>query len=301
METVRIPNSATYSPLALTDVAFAAPLASRLLLGATLPGRMLQAAALGAYAASVVSDWAQRHGVRPIVFEETYGAGVRKLDAMTVEQRWEDAQRWSRPLAQLFRPCDRELAVLAEDVNERLTSCIAGVTGQRVETSSAVRRMTLSGFLMPFALGSCDILSGDVAIFRNTGVFMPHILAHEFSHRKGYFKELEAQALAYLALSESQDPVLRQAALAERVYRNLRVMDGGDHQTYLDLVERLDFPDGLKRDFVALGPGDGGASWVTDRMRDLYDLRMKATGQNGLSDYDEGFTNFLFTIEKVSS
>ena len=28
----------------------------------------------------------------------------------------------------------------------------------------------------------------------------------------------------------------------------------------------------------------------------LVDVRMRLTGQNGLSDYDEGFTNFLWTF-----
>jgi len=32
-------------------------------------------------------------------------------------------------------------------------------------------------------------------------------------------------------------------------------------------------------------------------MKPLYDKRMKLTGQNGLSDYDLGFTNFLYTFE----
>jgi hypothetical protein len=33
-------------------------------------------------------------------------------------------------------------------------------------------------------------------------------------------------------------------------------------------------------------------------MKVLYDERMKMTGQNGLSDYDVGFTNFLHTYAK---
>jgi hypothetical protein len=32
-------------------------------------------------------------------------------------------------------------------------------------------------------------------------------------------------------------------------------------------------------------------------MRRVYEARMRATGQNGLSDYDLGFTNFLYTFE----
>ena len=32
-------------------------------------------------------------------------------------------------------------------------------------------------------------------------------------------------------------------------------------------------------------------------MRRVYDARMRVTGQNGLSDYDLGFTDFLYTFE----
>jgi hypothetical protein len=33
-------------------------------------------------------------------------------------------------------------------------------------------------------------------------------------------------------------------------------------------------------------------------MRSIYDQRLKLTGQNGISDYDEGFTNFLWTFSR---
>jgi hypothetical protein len=35
-------------------------------------------------------------------------------------------------------------------------------------------------------------------------------------------------------------------------------------------------------------------------MRKLYDQRLKLTGQNGISDYDLGFTNFLWTFSRTS-
>ena len=299
METIRIPNSATYSPIALTDLIFAAPVASRLLLGATLPGRLLQAAAFGAYAGSVVGDWASRKGVRKIDFLATYGADVKHLDAMTDEERLKDAMRFADELIDIYKPVERSREVLAVDVNERLTSYIAGVTGQRVETSSSVREMTLASLLMPYAVGSCDILSGDIAVFQSTGVFEPHILAHEFCHRKGYLKELEAQALAYLALSTSQDQRLRQAALAERVYRNFRALDGGDAEVYGQLLEESALSGQLLEDFQRLRPGSDRGGWFGKTMREVYDSRMKLTGQNGLSDYDRGFTDFLFTYEKA--
>ena len=301
METIRIPNSATYSPISLTDLMIAAPLASRLLIGATLPGRLIQAAAAGAYAGSVIGDWASRRGVRKIDFLATYTSDVKHMDEMPEERRREDIQRFSRELMQIHEPVRRSRELLAGDVNERLTSYIAGVTGQRVETSSSVREMTLARLMMPFAIGSCDILSGDVAVFRSTGVFEPHVLAHEFCHRKGYLKELEAQGLAYLSLSRSRDPVLRQAALAERVYRNLRVLDGDDPARYGELLEETPLGGEVLEDFRRLRPPGQRPGAFSTAMRELYDSRMKLTGQNGLSDYDRGFTNFLYTYELAVS
>ena len=301
METIRIPNSATYSPVALTDLIFAAPLASRLLIGATLPGRVLQLAAAGAYVASALGDWASRRGVRKIDFLETYSSDVQHMEEMPESQRREDVQRFSEELMDIYTPVTRKRDILASDVNERLTSYMAGITGQRVETSSAIRNVTLARFMMPFASGSCDILSGDIAVFRPTGVFEPHILAHEFSHRKGYLKELEAQALAYLSLSSSRDPQLRQSALAERVYRNLRVLDGDDPQRYGELLDATSLAGDVLEDFRRLRPPDQRTGAVTNAMKELYDARMKMTGQNGLSDYDLGFTNFLYTTEKTAA
>ena len=136
-------------------------------------------------------------------------------------------------------------------------------------------------------------------MFRSTGIFEPHILAHEFCHRKGYLKELEAQALAYLALAGSRDPQLRQAALAERVYRNLRVLDGDDPARYGELLDATPLSGPVLEDFRRLRPPDQRPGPFSTAMRELYDSRMKLTGQNGLSDYDRGFTNFLYTYEQA--
>jgi len=299
METVRIPNSATYSPVSLTDVMFAAPLASRLLLGATLPGRILQAAAAGAYLGSAAGDWTARRGVRKIDFMETFGADVRHMDEMPEDERRADVQRCAEELMDLREPPPRSRAELAADVNERLTSFVAGVTGQRVETSSEVRGFTLPGLLIPFASASCDVLSGDISLLRSTGVFDPHVLAHEFGHRKGYYKELEAQALAYLALSGSRDGRLRRAALAERAYRSLRVLDGGDPARFGRLLDATPLAGPVLEDFRRLRPPGKREGRLAEAMRELYDARMKLAGQNGLSDYDLGFTNFLYTYEKA--
>lgn len=299
MERVEIPGDATYSPVALTDVLFAAPLASRLLLGATLPGRVLQAAAFGYYAGSSIKDWMARYGVRKIGFEEEFGSDVNHLEEMPHEDRVAEIRLLGEAMNDGYDGTRVPRDELAVEVNRHLTSYMASITGQEVVTSSEVRSFTLTALIFPFAMGTCDIVSGDVAIFKDTGIFEPHIVAHEFCHRKGYFKELHAQALAFLAMRNSGESLLIQAARAERMHRHLRVLTGDDLETFNALVDEAGLRTELEEAFHQLRPAPNAyESAVGKVMRKMYDERMKLTGQNGLSDYDLGFTNFLYTFGK---
>lgn len=299
MDEIRIPNDATYAPFSLTDVIATAPLASRLLLGATLPGRVLSAAALGLYAGSAAKDWVSRRQMRWIDFQKEFGADVKTLQEMPASERRDEVERVAARLDEGYTSERIPRDVLAKSVNDHLTEYMAGITGQRVYTSSEVRDFTLAKLVFPFAMGVCDVVSGDVALFRDTGIFEPHVICHEFVHRKGYWKELHAQALSYLALMSSGDPVLVQSALAERLHRQLKVLAGDDHQKYHDLVDGLDMRSELAEELHALRPDPGAyESSVSAVMKRVYDERLKLTGQNGLSDYDVGFTNFLWTFTK---
>lgn len=300
MNEIHIPNDATYSPVALSDLITAAPLASRILLGATLPGRVVSAAALGLYAGSAVKDWMHRRDVTWIDFEDEFGSDVKHLDPMPEVARRDEIDRLAAVLDREYTAERRPRAELAEECNGHLTDYIASMTGQRVVTSSEVRDFTLARLIFPFAMGVCDIISGDVAIFKDTGIFEAHIITHEFAHRKGYWKELHAQALSYLALTQSGDPMLIQAGRAERLHRQLKVVSRHDHDTYHDMVEGLGMREELTREFHALRPDPSTyESTVSTVMKALYDQRLKVTGQNGLSDYDEGFTNFLWTFSRA--
>ncbi|MGD8730070.1 MAG: DUF3810 family protein, partial [Gemmatimonadota bacterium] len=188
---------------------------------------------------------------------------------------------------------------LAVEANRELTEYIAGITGQRVHTSSELRDFTLARLVFPFAMGVCDVVSGDVALFKDTGIFEPHVICHEFVHRKGYWKELHAQVLSYLALMASGDPVLVQAALAERLHRQLKSLAGDDHGAYHELVDGLEVRDAISDELHALRPPAGAyEGTVSVVMKRVYDERLKLTGQNGISDYDVGFTNFLWTFSR---
>jgi len=297
MDEIRIPNDATYAPVALTDLIAAAPLASRLLLGATLPGQIIGTAAFGVYAGSAVKDWVRRWDMRRIDFQKEFGTDVHTLVPMPEQERREEVERLARLVDDAYTDVRRPTAKLARDVNRHLTEYIASITGQLVHTSSAVRDFTLAKVVFPFAMGVCDVLSGDVAIFHDSGVLAPHVLGHEFTHRKGYWKELHAQVLSYLSLMSSGDPVLVQAARTERLHRQLKALVGDDPDRYHDLVDALAMRDELSNTLHSLQPDHGvyeGA--VTVVMKRLYDERLKLTGQNGISDYDVGFTNFLWTF-----
>ncbi|MGB1842143.1 MAG: DUF3810 family protein [Longimicrobiales bacterium] len=299
MDEIRIPNDATYAPFSLTDVIATAPLASRLLLGATLPGRVVSAAALGMYAGSAVKDWVSRRDMRWIDFQREFGGDVKTLNEMPEAARRAEIEKLARRLDEGWTDEKIPRDELAVAVNGHLTEFIAGVTGQRVHTSSEVRDFTLAKLIFPFAMGVCDIVSGDVALFRDTGIFEPHVICHEFVHRKGYWKELHAQALSYFALMSSGDPVLIQSALAERLHRQLKVLASEDHQVYHELVDELDMRTELAGALHALRPDPGVyESSVSVVMKRVYDERLKLTGQNGISDYDVGFTNFLWTFSK---
>jgi hypothetical protein len=298
MDRVRIANDATYSPLPLLDVALVAPLASRLLLRASLPGRIVQTAALGLYAGSAARDWLARLDVRRIEFRDTFGADVHHLRTMPVAEREREVRTLVEQANDAWTADRIPRRDAAVEIDRHLTDYIASVTGQRVETSTEVRSFTVAKLIFPFALGSCDMLSGDVAIFRDTGLFEPHVIAHEFCHRKGYYKELEAQALAYLALAGSGDAVLAQSARCERLHRNLKVLAGDRPEDFHRRVEEAGLREELLLQFRALRPITGPVARRVERtMRALYDERMKLTGQNGISDYDLGFTNFLYSVE----
>lgn len=298
MERLRIPNLATYLPIAPSDLLLTAPIAARVLFGASPAGRALQTAAFGIYAGSAAIDWAVRADAKRVDFEDSFGLEPLSPPPATDKARRTDIEKIVEKLNAGYQPMRVPRKELAEEVDRHLTEFLAELTGQRLETSARVRQFMLAQMLFPFALGAADPLTGDVAIFKSVGVFEPHVIAHEFCHRKGYLKEVEAQVLAYLALVGCGDPVLEQSALCERLDRQLWVLSGRNPVEYNELLVEIGLREELRAGFEFRHPTEQTyARLVGPLMKGAYDARMKLTGQNGLSDYDEGFTNFLLAIE----
>jgi len=301
MERLRIPNLATYLPIAPSDLLLAAPVAARVLFGASPAGRALQVGAVGVYAGSAALDWAFRVDAKRVDFDAVFGVDPLHPPEATRPERRADVERLAESVNGGYLPMKIPRRELAEEVDRHLTQFLAELTGQWLETSAQVRSYMLAQIVFPFALGAADPLTGDVAIFKSVGVFEPHVIAHEFCHRKGYLKEVEAQILAYLALAGSGDPVLEQSAFCERLDRQLWVLSGRDAVRYNELLVEIGLREELRLGLELRHPTEATYSrLITPIMKGMYDARMKLTGQNGLSDYDEGFTDFLLAIERIA-
>jgi len=80
------------------------------------------------------------------------------------------------------------------------------------------------------------------------------------------------------------------------------VLSGERAETYHDLVEELPVREEIRAELHRLRPDPSSyESAMSGVMRTVYDARLKLTGQNGISDYDVGFTNFLWSFARSPS
>jgi hypothetical protein len=92
-----------------------------------------------------------------------------------------------------------------------------------------------------------------------------------------------------------------QSALSERLHRHLKVL-AERREEYHEMVDGLGLREELAKEMRALKPEIGAYEGAVGAvMKRIYEERLKLTGQNGISDYDEGFTNFLWTFSHSST
>ncbi len=246
--------------------------------------------------ASSTPYFATTMSLKNLDFQKHFGADVKTLKNQSQGERFGEIETLVEKLNDEYVPQNYEKKELARLVNRELENYLESITGEVVRTSSRIRKFGFFKVLFPFALGACSPIDGEIYIFKDTGVFEPHLITHELAHRHGYMKELHAQALAYLALMNSKNPVFMQSANCERLNRQIMVVNNHDRKQARFFTENSDLRAELRRDFLKLMKKRGiYESVVSLAMLPIYSLRMKLTGQNGLQDYSEGFTNFLYT------
>ncbi|MBI5066193.1 DUF3810 family protein [Candidatus Woesearchaeota archaeon] len=252
---------------------------------------------LAVWLSSSIPYFIESNFAKRINFQKQFGADIKTLQQQSLGERFEEIEKLTEKLNDEYLPQDYERKELAKLVNKELEDYLESITGVRVETSDRIRNFGIVKMLMPFALGACQPIDGEIYIFKDMGVFEPHVITHELAHRHGYGKELHAQALAYLALMNSKNPVFMQSANCERLKRQIGVVNYEDRRSAREFTENLDLRAELRGDFLRLMKRPGIYERVVSlAMLPVYSLRMKLTGQNGLKDYGEGFTNFLHTI-----
>jgi len=230
-----------------------------------------------------------------------YGVDMNSYTHMPMEHRISEIDLLTEIVNDEFRPVNYGRKELAKTVNDALTDYIAGLTGVRVETSSRTRKHgTIRLVLSSLAGGWTNTLNGEVYIFGG-GVLEPHFIAHEFAHRKKYFPELEAQIIAYFSLINSGNSVLIQAANCERLGRNMQVFAGESKRKTYQVIEESKLRAELKNNFTRLYSAKH-INPIKKRilipvLKEIVELRMRLTGQKGVTDYSKGFTDFLYSAE----
>jgi len=299
IEEILVPNFISKIPIPILDSAVVITIASIITkkYGLDNVSDYLQYATglfMGSYFFSALLDATQRTKVKKIDFKEVYGKDLKNLKSMKLEDREGKIKELTEKLNDEYVPQNYKRKELAEIVNEELTNYISGITKQRIITSPKVRSFGISKLIYPFAAGGCDILGCEVYIFKKLGVFEPYIIGHEFAHRKRYMKELEAQVITYYSFMSSNNPVLVQSANCEELNGHFVVLSDWNRYVKTDIVENSGLRPELKKDFM-IRRGKPGLyeNIVSKIMLPLYNLGMKLSGQNGLHDYDEGFTNFI--------
>jgi len=109
--------------------------------------------------------------------------------------------------------------------------------------------------------------------------------AHELAHGLGFARENEANYVAWLACSRSEDPVLRYSALLQASRRVLGAIAAHDEQRARALVETLE--PGVRRDQEAIVRFWTAAESLTTRLaQNVNDAYLKSQGQvHGIRTY----------------
>ncbi len=157
---------------------------------------------------------------------------------------------------------------------------------------------TRYGFLSPLHVGAKQLaiskpmtythLSGFYACYTgeaNVNINYPDYViaftaAHEMAHQRGIAREDEANFIAYLACTVSEDTYLRYAGHANMMDYLAAAMAKADPEAWRERLYRF-YPDGLVREYAAYAEmfkpyRDNVASTVSDAVNDTY---LKAQGQ----------------------
>jgi hypothetical protein len=167
--------------------------------------------------------------------------------------------------ASLVRALENAWSLAAEEMSLPELGSRKYGAAKRLVLSPALSHLGLEGFFFPFT-GEAN-LNGDLP-----AISVPHAMAHEQAHQRGFGPEDEANFMGYVAASLSEDPLTRYSAhmFAQRqMLRALRQQDREAARRIAD--ERLP---GVQRDLRDVNAFwkeyRGTASRAANRVNDAY-------------------------------
>lgn len=192
----------------------------------------------------------------------------------------------------------------AEIAGKTLDKLVYKIEGVKIKTSNVVKKSYLAKYMMPHALGGCNLISKDIDIFQQMPYISPSIVAHELCHRKGYFKENDAEVLAHLAGFMTDDPVFIQSSRISRLRREWQSLKL-QKEEFNDYLSSLKLPVKMKskliKQEIQKNNGDGNplAKSFANIQLTMYKILMRILGQKeGLERYTRIFTEDLHALEK---
>lgn len=194
----------------------------------------------------------------------------------------------------------------AKIAGKTLDEIIYKIEGVRIKTSNVVKNSYVTKYIMPHALGGCNLISGEIEIFRQLPYMSFSISAHELAHRKTYINENEAEVLAHLTGFATKNPVFIQSSRVSRLRREYQTLfqthfQKPKEEELLDFFHDLKLPQKLKNWMVDTEVSKPGVVMrgVMKGQLAMYKVIMRILGQKeGLRRYTEIFTADLYAMEQ---
>ena len=232
--------------------------------------------------------------IKKIDFKEVYGVDINNLQQMSLEDRVEEFRELTNILNDTYVPQEEGLKKLAPDVLNILAEYIGRHTGQKVVYSSRIRIPMIIGKLFPHKNPARVYSTDEILFYNDLGIFNPFCLAHEFTHRYGYRNEIQAQVLAYFSLMESGNPQYTQSARATRLESHLYGICERDDKLFEQEFATLR-PE-LRDEMIAIAsPQLNFIERLVEPFSEITSKLKNKVRKTNISDYTEGFTNFLYT------
>ncbi len=298
---IYLPNfSSRCCPAPLLESVIAASIASQALKGmgmdlAAQGAGGLTAGLMSLYVSAMAYDFIIKRRIQHIPLQ-SFGKRNKDLPQMSLEERMKEATILSEKVNDEYVSPSSFKDMITNSHNAVTTYNLLH-TGQLIYTSPRVRRFGISSIVTPMASATTDPLGGEVYYLKkHKGLLTPGILAHEFFHKLGYLKELDAQVHMYRALKHFGDDELQQSAHCHRLIGHL-VEIKQRKEPWRNVFQQFSLRKEIRADFEEEAKKSRYERIVAPIATPLVKLGMLLRGSS-VDDYHRTWTNYLYATKE---